>query len=515
MSNAHASATATVAPTEAMSISRRYAVALVALIAFGAVLRFATLDTQSFYLDETVTAWLMQKSFWGMLAALPGSESAPPLYYVLLWPWAKLWGTGEVGLRSFSALVGTAAIPIAYAVAARLASKRAGLITAALVTVNPLLVWYSQEARVYALFVTLAALSLLAFAAALREPGPRTVALWCLASAAAVLTHYFAVFLIVAEAVILYRASQARGRLLLAFAGLAAVGAALLPLAIAQRGGTEWITSNPLPQRVADTGAQYLIGPDAPAPALLGFLAAALVVAGIWLVFYRTAPEERRAAKLVAVVGAAGVAGPFLLALGGLDVFLQKSMIGSLVPLIVALAIGLGGSRSGRTGLAVLGALCALGLGIVAAVDEDSTLQRDDWRGAAQMLGGSGANRMLVVNPGDAGPPHHQAIVYYIPAAHATTCRRPVRELDLLSLEDNGLDAQVQGVPKLPRIPTPAGFRMVGRSETSRFTLIRYRSATAHASCEWLGAARAALDESGRGKAKPVLIPAGAEPKRS
>ena len=225
MSNAQASAATPQASGGAISIPRHYTVALVGLIAFGAVLRFATLDTQSFYLDETVTAWLTQKSFWGMLGALPGSESAPPLYYVLLWPWAKLWGTGEVGLRSFSALVGTATIPVAYAVAARLASKRVGLITAALVTVNPLLVWYSQEARVYAFFVLVAALSLLAFAAALREPGPRTVALWCLASAVALLTHYFAGFLIAAEAVILYRALPTRRPLLLACAGLAAVGA--------------------------------------------------------------------------------------------------------------------------------------------------------------------------------------------------------------------------------------------------------------------------------------------------
>src|SRR4051794_21466393 len=315
MSNAPASATVTLPRTEAISISRRYAVALVAVIVFGAVLRFATLDTQSFYLDETGTAWLMQKSFWGMLGALPGSESAPPLCYVLLWPWAKLWGTGEVGLRSFSALVGTATIPIAYAIGARLATKRAGLIAAALVTVNPLLVWYSQEARVYALLVTVAALSLLAFAMALRDPGPRAVALWCLASAVAVLTHYFAIFLIVAEAAILYRASPARRRLLLACAGIAATGLALLPLAIAQRGGTEWITTNSLPNRVADTGAQYLIGPNAPAPLLVGPLAAALVVAGIWLVLYRTEREERRAAKLMAIIGAAGLVGPFVLAL--------------------------------------------------------------------------------------------------------------------------------------------------------------------------------------------------------
>jgi mannosyltransferase len=510
-----ASTAPAIASTEVIPVSRRYLVALAGLVAFGAAVRFATLDTQSFYLDETVTAWLTQKSFFGMLSALPGSESAPPLYYVLLWPWAKVWGTGEVGLRSFSALVGTATIPIAYAVGARLATKRAGLIAAALVTVNPLLVWYSQEARVYALFVTVAALSLLAFAVALRDPGPRAVALWCLVSALAVLTHYFAIFLIVAEAAILYRASAARRRLLLACAGIAATGLALLPLAIAQRGGTEWITTNSLPNRVADTGAQYLIGPNAPAPLLVGPLAAALVVAGIWLVLYRTEREERRAAKLMTIIGAAGLVGPFVLALGGLDVFLQKSMIGSLVPLIVALAIGLGAARSGRTGLIVLAAVCALGLGVVAAVDGTRTLQRDDWRGAAQLLGGSEANRLLVVNPGDAGPPHHQAIAYYIPAAHAATCRRPVRELDLLSLEDNGLDAQVQGIPSLPRIPTPAGFRMAGRTETSRFTLIRYRSASAHASCAWLQAARNALEKSGRGKAKPVLIPAGAEPKSS
>ena len=137
---------------------------------------------------------------------------------------------------------------------------------------------------------------------------------------------------VVAEAVILYRASPARRWLLLACGGLVATGAALLPLAIAQRGGTEWITTNSLPNRIADTAAQYLIGPNAPAPLVVGPIAGALVLAAAWLLLYRTSHEERRWAMLMAVVGAAGLVGPLVLAIGGLDVFLQKSMIGSLVP---------------------------------------------------------------------------------------------------------------------------------------------------------------------------------------
>src|SRR5438876_576650 len=84
-----------------------------------------------------------------------GSGRTPPFYYMLAWGWAKLFGTGEVGLRSLSALAGTLTIPAAYAAGRALSSRRAGLIAAALFAVNPLLVWYSQEARAYALLALL------------------------------------------------------------------------------------------------------------------------------------------------------------------------------------------------------------------------------------------------------------------------------------------------------------------------------------------------------------------------
>ena len=87
----------------------RPVIAVVAGLALaGAALRFSTLGVQSYWADEGVTVHLLRMSFGGMLSAIPDSESTPPLYYALAWCWSKLFGTGEWGLRSLSAVIGTA-----------------------------------------------------------------------------------------------------------------------------------------------------------------------------------------------------------------------------------------------------------------------------------------------------------------------------------------------------------------------------------------------------------------------
>ena len=75
--------------------------ALAALVAAGVAIRFATLGVQSYHHDEVITAGrVLAGSFGHMLHEVRVSESNPPLYYVLAWAWSKLFGTGEVGLRS-------------------------------------------------------------------------------------------------------------------------------------------------------------------------------------------------------------------------------------------------------------------------------------------------------------------------------------------------------------------------------------------------------------------------------
>src|SRR5215213_3124088 len=188
-------------PAERVPALPAHAGALAAIVALAAALRFATLTTQSYWLDEAVTVDLLHKSFGGMLSAIPDGESTPPLYYVLAWLWTHVFGTGEAGLRSLSALIGVATVPVAYAAAARLVTRRTGLVVAAIVAVNPLLVWFSQEARAYALLVLLTAVSLLLFARVLERPARHDLVWWAVASALALAAHYFALFVVVPQAV--------------------------------------------------------------------------------------------------------------------------------------------------------------------------------------------------------------------------------------------------------------------------------------------------------------------------
>src|ERR1700687_4805193 len=128
--------------------------ALAGLVILAAALRFSTLDLQSFWYDEAFTpVHVLHRSLWATLRAVSHTENTPPLWYVIAWTDARLLGTGEVALRLPSALAGGATVPVVWAIGRELTGRRAALVAAALVAVNPLFVWYSQEARAYALLV--------------------------------------------------------------------------------------------------------------------------------------------------------------------------------------------------------------------------------------------------------------------------------------------------------------------------------------------------------------------------
>src|SRR5436305_2306286 len=133
-------------------------------------------------------------------------------------------------MRSLPALIGLATVPVTYAAARKLVSRRAALFASAFVAVNPLMVWYSQEARSYSLLTFLSAAGLYWFARARRRAGALDLAAWSAVSCLALATHYFAVFLVLPEAVLLLRTRRGRRAALIACAPVAAAGAALFPL---------------------------------------------------------------------------------------------------------------------------------------------------------------------------------------------------------------------------------------------------------------------------------------------
>ena len=172
------------------------------LTVLAAVLRFVGIGHQGFWFDEGNTALLVHFSPGKMLGLIPQSESTPPLYYCLAWLWARV-------LRLHR---GAAALALGPGRRAHrpghVRRRRAGcsapasaVVTAALVASNPLLIWYSQEARSYALLVLLSAVTLWAFAARPGAPdAARRSRAWVIACALALATHYYALLAVVPEA---------------------------------------------------------------------------------------------------------------------------------------------------------------------------------------------------------------------------------------------------------------------------------------------------------------------------
>jgi uncharacterized membrane protein len=134
----------------------------VLLLAFG--LRVHNLEVQSFWNDEGNSARLSERSI-PLIIEGTASDIHPPFYYLLLNQWRKLVGDSEFGLRSLSLFAGLLTVPLTFVLGKkqehRVSRRRhedlqrkswlLGLIAAALLAINPAMVYYSQEARMYAL----------------------------------------------------------------------------------------------------------------------------------------------------------------------------------------------------------------------------------------------------------------------------------------------------------------------------------------------------------------------------
>jgi mannosyltransferase len=416
-----ASPEAGTAPRASVSARARLASAgwpLIALTLLAAALRLATLGSQSLWYDEAFTpVHVLRAGLGTTLHNVVHTENTPPLWYVLEWGFTRVLGEGEIALRLLSALAGIATVPVAWAIGRELQGPptcRAGIVGAALVATCPLFVWYSQEARAYGLFVLLASLAFLCFLRALADPTNRRLAAFALAGSLALLTHYFAVFLLIPMVVWLMWSHHAR-----AWGAVAPpilVGVALIPLIAAQGGhGTQWIGEWELTSRLEAIAQYYLTGYTGSAlghgvELLVGAVALAGVVYGLWRALI---PHEERGALIALTVVACGVGIPIVLAFAGPDYLAPRNLVAAMVPVSVLLAVVIAAQRTGRVGMALAAVLTVGFLALTVDVALSPRLQRGDWRGVAKVLRGEGGHRAIVTVELGAAPLEH-----YLPPLH-------------------------------------------------------------------------------------------------
>ena len=194
-------------PALAPSRWRRTALILLGLLAGAIALRL--LAGRSLWLDEATSWYETQLPFHRMLEVLRTTDVHPPGYFAVLWATVRGFGDSELALRLPSLLEAAALVPMLFVAGRAMYDRETGLVAAAFGAIAPIVVWYSQEARMYAQLMLLAVVAVWALHQALETRGFRYWFVYALAGAAMAWTHYFALLpLLVFEGAIALSAWQ-------------------------------------------------------------------------------------------------------------------------------------------------------------------------------------------------------------------------------------------------------------------------------------------------------------------
>ena len=129
-------------------------------------------------------------------------DGSPPLYYVALHYWMRLFGQSEVATHTLSLVPSLLAIPAAWWSAGRLFGRWAARAAAGLVATCAYLAYYSTETRMYSWLVLVALLAITCFVLAYGGAGRRYWVATTLLMAAVLYLQYYGLYLLAATVIV-------------------------------------------------------------------------------------------------------------------------------------------------------------------------------------------------------------------------------------------------------------------------------------------------------------------------
>jgi uncharacterized membrane protein len=310
---------------DAATVRRLELLALVGIVAAGAVLRFVT--RSPLWLDEALSVNIARLPL-GEIGGALRHDGHPPLYYYLLHVWMDAFGTGDGAVRALSGVFGLLTLPLAWIGGRRLGGRSAAWGAVIVLALSPYALRYATETRMYSMVMVLVLAGWLLAGDALRDPAWWRLAAIAVLSGLLLLTHYWGFwFLGTAGIVLLVRAWRSRGAVrnatIRVIVAVAAGGILFLPwlpafLYQSQHTGTPWAT--PVrPTRIITDSIVDFGGGGTPEGLLLGITLVVLVLLALFArardarhldVDLATQPEARTELVLVAgTIAVAAVAG--------------------------------------------------------------------------------------------------------------------------------------------------------------------------------------------------------------
>jgi mannosyltransferase len=147
-----------------------------------------------YWIDEAISVGISSHPL-SQLPHLLREDGSPPLYYVLLHFWMRLFGRGEVATHWLSLIFALVTVPASYWAGSSLFGRRTGAYAAILAAGVPFLTSYGQETRMYSLLALLSLLVAASFVHLFVYRRRRYLPLFSLSLAASLYTHNWALFL--------------------------------------------------------------------------------------------------------------------------------------------------------------------------------------------------------------------------------------------------------------------------------------------------------------------------------
>src|ERR1051325_4295484 len=89
--------------------SEAYYIIAALIFLINVIIKFFLADAGSLYLDEAFSAYHSQKTFTDMMEVV-GNDPNPPLHFIFLHFWIKIFGISEYAIRSLSGVFSTLSV---------------------------------------------------------------------------------------------------------------------------------------------------------------------------------------------------------------------------------------------------------------------------------------------------------------------------------------------------------------------------------------------------------------------
>ncbi len=170
---------------------KQWIIGVILFIVVNLILRLLFINRNDVAMDEPFSIWWAQHDLSSLFNMLK-TENNPPLHFIILHYWIKLFGINTLSVRLPSVIFSSMAAGILFYTGAKFLSQRAAILATSVFTISTMQIYFSHEARVYPLFVLLSIWNIYLLLSITGSPEKKITFVWLLLNnILLVYSHYF------------------------------------------------------------------------------------------------------------------------------------------------------------------------------------------------------------------------------------------------------------------------------------------------------------------------------------